>query len=75
MIEDKHGFLTFNKYVFLFNRVNLWPNTFFCFIYGLPMSQQKGKKKDKVRLDRLLVERGLAESLEKAQAIIFAGQV
>lgn len=32
-------------------------------------------KKEKVRLDRLLVERGLAESREKAQAIIAAGQV
>ena len=30
---------------------------------------------DKIRLDRLLVERGLADSREKAQAMILAGQV
>jgi 23S rRNA (cytidine1920-2'-O)/16S rRNA (cytidine1409-2'-O)-methyltransferase len=30
---------------------------------------------DKIRLDRLLVERGLADTREKAQAIILAGQV
>jgi 23S rRNA (cytidine1920-2'-O)/16S rRNA (cytidine1409-2'-O)-methyltransferase len=29
----------------------------------------------KVRLDRLLVEKGLASSLEKAQALVYAGQV
>jgi 23S rRNA (cytidine1920-2'-O)/16S rRNA (cytidine1409-2'-O)-methyltransferase len=32
-------------------------------------------KKEKVRLDRLLVDRGIAGSREKAQAIIAAGQV
>src|SRR5512146_1764344 len=32
-------------------------------------------KKEKLRLDRLLVDRGLAESREKAQAVITAGQV
>jgi 23S rRNA (cytidine1920-2'-O)/16S rRNA (cytidine1409-2'-O)-methyltransferase len=32
-------------------------------------------KKGKIRIDRLLVLRGLAESREKAQAIILAGQV
>ncbi len=39
------------------------------------MPSQKNKKADKVRLDRLLLERGIAESREKAQALIFAGQV
>ncbi len=33
------------------------------------------KKTNKVRLDRMLVNRGLAESREKAQAVIFAGLV
>jgi len=30
---------------------------------------------EKIRLDRLLVDRGLAESREKAQGLILAGQV
>jgi 23S rRNA (cytidine1920-2'-O)/16S rRNA (cytidine1409-2'-O)-methyltransferase len=33
------------------------------------------KKVNKIRIDRLLVERGLVDSREKAQAIIFAGQI
>ncbi len=41
----------------------------------LPMSKQENKKADKVRLDRLLVERALAKSRERAQAMIFAGQI
>ncbi len=39
------------------------------------MSRQKNTKAVKMRLDRLLAERGFAESREKAQALIFAGQV
>jgi 23S rRNA (cytidine1920-2'-O)/16S rRNA (cytidine1409-2'-O)-methyltransferase len=39
------------------------------------MSENKPKKTSKIRLDRLLVDRGLAESRERAQALIFAGQV
>jgi len=39
------------------------------------MTGQKRDKTKKLRLDLLLVERGLAESREKGQAIIFAGQV
>jgi 23S rRNA (cytidine1920-2'-O)/16S rRNA (cytidine1409-2'-O)-methyltransferase len=39
------------------------------------MAGQIDKKNKKKRIDRLLVERGLAESREKAQAIIFSGQV
>ena len=33
------------------------------------------KRRAKIRLDQLLVERGLADSREKAQALILAGQV
>jgi len=39
------------------------------------MPRQENRKITKMRLDRLLAARGLAESREKAQAIIFAGQV
>lgn len=39
------------------------------------MEKQENKKTQKLRLDRLLFERGLAESREKAQAMIFAGQI
>ncbi len=39
------------------------------------MSSKENKKVVRVRLDRLLAERGFAESREKAQALIFAGQV
>jgi 23S rRNA (cytidine1920-2'-O)/16S rRNA (cytidine1409-2'-O)-methyltransferase len=39
------------------------------------MNKQGNKKINKLRIDRLLMERGLVESREKAQAIIFAGQV
>ncbi|HUI67144.1 MAG TPA: TlyA family RNA methyltransferase [Nitrospirota bacterium] len=39
------------------------------------MSGNKPSKTRKLRLDRLLVERGLSKSRERAQAMIFAGQV
>jgi 23S rRNA (cytidine1920-2'-O)/16S rRNA (cytidine1409-2'-O)-methyltransferase len=39
------------------------------------MTEQKKNKAKRLRLDVLLAERGLAASREKAQAIIFAGQV
>ncbi len=39
------------------------------------MPSPEKKKAEKVRLDRLLAERGISESREKAQALIFAGQV
>jgi len=39
------------------------------------MTTDPEKKKQKIRLDLLLVQRGLAESREKAHAVIFAGQV
>jgi 23S rRNA (cytidine1920-2'-O)/16S rRNA (cytidine1409-2'-O)-methyltransferase len=38
-------------------------------------SHEKKSKPDKMRLDLLLVERGLAPSREKAQALLLAGQV
>jgi len=39
------------------------------------MGKQTNKNIRKIRIDRLLVERGLAESRERAQALIIAGQV
>jgi 23S rRNA (cytidine1920-2'-O)/16S rRNA (cytidine1409-2'-O)-methyltransferase len=39
------------------------------------MNNRDHGKKVKIRLDRLLVERSLAESRERAQAMIFAGQI
>lgn len=39
------------------------------------MHKLDNKKTDKIRLDRLLVERGLVESRERGQARIIAGQV
>lgn len=39
------------------------------------MTREEHKKANKLRLDVLLVQRGLAESRAKAQAMIFAGQV
>jgi 23S rRNA (cytidine1920-2'-O)/16S rRNA (cytidine1409-2'-O)-methyltransferase len=45
---------------------------------SLPITSSSGGRKSaamKVRLDRLLVDRGLADSREKAQALIMAGEV
>ena len=39
------------------------------------MSEKKPKRTCKLRLDRLLVDRGLAESRERAQVLILAGRV
>ena len=39
------------------------------------MSKARPNKSNKIRIDRLLVERGLVESRERGQAIIIAGQV
>ena len=39
------------------------------------MSEDKKQKTGKIRIDRLLVDRGLVESRERGQALILAGQV
>jgi len=39
------------------------------------MIENKTKKTEKIRIDRLLVERGLVESRERGQALILAGQI
>ena len=39
------------------------------------MSKARPNKSNKIRIDRLLVERGLVESRERGQALIIAGQV
>jgi len=39
------------------------------------MSEEKKQKMGKLRIDRLLVDRGLVESRERGQALILAGQV
>jgi 23S rRNA (cytidine1920-2'-O)/16S rRNA (cytidine1409-2'-O)-methyltransferase len=39
------------------------------------MTEQKKQKPGKIRVDRLLVDRGISESRERAQALILAGQV
>jgi 23S rRNA (cytidine1920-2'-O)/16S rRNA (cytidine1409-2'-O)-methyltransferase len=39
------------------------------------MTEQRKPKTGKIRLDRLLVDRGLMESRERAQALVLAGQV
>ena len=41
----------------------------------IPFDLMVDSRVDRIRLDRLLVERGWAESREKAQALILAGQV
>lgn len=39
------------------------------------MSEDKKQKAGKIRIDRLLVDRGLVESRERGQALILAGQI
>jgi 23S rRNA (cytidine1920-2'-O)/16S rRNA (cytidine1409-2'-O)-methyltransferase len=39
------------------------------------MTEKKIKRTDKIRIDRLLVDRGLVESRERGHALILAGQV
>jgi 23S rRNA (cytidine1920-2'-O)/16S rRNA (cytidine1409-2'-O)-methyltransferase len=43
--------------------------------HGEEQSSQRKKKAEKIRLDVLVVERGLAPSRERAQAMLLAGQV
>lgn len=47
---------------------------YFCTLHRR-LCQSAGKNNLKIRLDKLLVERGLAASRERAQALILAGQV
>lgn len=39
------------------------------------MTEKKSKRTEKIRIDRLLVDRGLVESRERGQALILAGQI
>ena len=51
-----------------------WPRSRFN-LHVIPSNRMADSRVNKIRLDRLLMERGLAESREKAQALILAGQV
>lgn len=50
------------------NRCARWPDTY-------PNGLHRNMPADKQRIDQLLVERGFAESRQKAQALLIAGQV